>query len=209
MDNTVATTLGTATEFLYTGTNPIQTEVSPGTIEAKRVAVLRGKVLDRDENPISGVVITILNHPEFGQTLSRADGMFDMAVNGGGFLTVNYQKSGYLPAQRQVNAPWQDYIWFPDVILLPLDTQVTTIDLASSAPIQVARGSAVSDSDGTRQATLLVPQGTQAELLMPNGSIQSITTLNVRATEYTVGSNGPPRCPPRYRPAAVTLIASS
>jgi len=30
-----------------------------------------------------------------------------MAVNGGGMLTLDYRKSGYLPAQRQVKVPWQ------------------------------------------------------------------------------------------------------
>lgn len=35
-DPTVATTIGASTEFLYTGTNPIQTGVAPGTIEPRR-----------------------------------------------------------------------------------------------------------------------------------------------------------------------------
>ena len=86
MDRTVATTLGQATSFLYSGSNPIQTGVAPGTIVATRAAVLRGAVRGRDGFPIPGVTITILNHPEFGQTRTRPDGMFDLAVNGGGPL---------------------------------------------------------------------------------------------------------------------------
>ena len=132
VDPTVATTVAAATEFLYTGSDPIQTGVAPGTIEAKRAAVLRGRVLDRANSPLYGVSISILNHPEFGQTLSRIDGAFDMAVNGGGLLTVKYEKEGFLPAQRQVNAPWQDYAWLPDVILIQLDNQVSPVDLTSS-----------------------------------------------------------------------------
>lgn len=190
----VATTIGAATEFLYTGTNPIQTGVAPGTIEPKRAAVIRGKVLDRNNAPLSGVKITILNHSEFGYTLSRADGMFDMAVNGGGLLTFNYEKVGFLPAQRQVNAPWQDFAFAPDVVLLPLDPNVTVVDL-TSPNMSVARGSTVSDDDGARQATLLVPPGTTAELVMPDGTTQPITNLSIRATEYTVGPNGPKAMP--------------
>ena len=200
-DPTVATTVDKATEFLYTGSNPIQTGVAPGTIEAKRVAVLRGKVLDRNNNPLSGVTISILNHPEFGQTLSRLDGMFDLAVNGGGFLTVNYQ-SGYLNAQRQVQVPWQDYAWLPDVILIQLDNQVTLVDLTSNEPIQTARGSVVTDEDGTRQATLLIPQGTQAQMVFPDGSTQPLTNLSVRATEYTIGPNGPKAMPAELPPTS-------
>jgi len=202
IDPTVATTVAGATEFIYTGSNPIQTGVAAGTIEPRRVAVLRGKVMDRDENPLPLVNLTILNHPEYGQTKSRDDGMFDMAVNGGGFLTVNYEKSGYLPAQRQVSVPWQDYVWLPDVILIPVDTQVTPIDLTNPDPLQVARGSVVTDNAGSRQATLLFPQGTTATLVKADGITQGITTLSVRATEYTVGSNGPKAMPAELPPTS-------
>ena len=84
---------------------------------AGTVAVLRGRALDRDGNPLKQVKVTIAGHPEYGSTLSRADGMFDLAVNGGGLLTVTYAKTGYLPAQRQVDAPWQDFAQLPDVVL--------------------------------------------------------------------------------------------
>lgn len=194
IDLSVATTTYTATEFLYTGDDPVQTGVAPETIEARRVAVIRGKVLDRSNSPLSGVTITILDHPEFGQTLSRIDGLFDMAVNGGGSLTVNYTKSGYLPVQRQIDVPWQDFTYTPDIVMIALDNEVTSINLASPS-IQVARGSEMTDSDGTRRATLLFRPGTAAELVLPDGSSQALTTLTVRATEYTVGENGPMAMP--------------
>lgn len=200
MDRTVATGMLNATEFLYTGDNPIQTGVAEGTIEPIRVAVLRGKVMTREGDPLSGVDITVLNHPEYGQTRSRADGMFDIAVNGGGHLTVDYKKEGYLPVQRKVDAPWQDYAWLPDVVMISLDTQVTTIDLTSSEPIQVAAGSVVTDDDGTRQAVLMIPQGTTAEITLPDGTPQPISTLSLRATEYTVGESGPEAMPAELPP---------
>jgi RHS repeat-associated protein len=202
VDPTVATTLARSTEFLYAGPSPIQTGVAPGTIEARRAAVIRGKVLDKEGNPLPGVVLTILQHPEFGQTLSRADGMFDMAVNGGGPLTIQYRKTDYLEAQRQINVPWQNFIWTPEVVLIALDTQVTAVDLTAALPFQVAQGSPVTDADGTRQATLLVPQGTTAQLLLPDGSTRSISSLNIRATEYTVGPNGPKAMPAELPPAS-------
>jgi RHS repeat-associated protein len=201
LDPTVATSLLAATEFLYTGNNPIQTGVTPGTIQETRVAVLRGKVLDRMNAPLPGVTITILGHPEYGQTLSRADGVFDIVVNGGGVVTVTYEKRDYLSAQRQVKAPWQDYVWMPEVVMIVLDALVTPIDLAASS-MQVARGSLQTDADGSRQATLLVPPGTQATMLMPDGSTQPLTNLNVRATEYTVGPNGPKAMPAELPPTS-------
>lgn len=206
IDPTVATTIGAATEFLYTGSNPIQTGVAPGTIDSRRVAVLRGKMLDRNNTPLPGVVVSVLSHPEFGQTLSRADGMFDLAVNGGGLLTVKYEKAGFLSSQRQVNVPWQDFAIVPDVVLVQLDPQVTVMDLTNPV-MGVAQGSVVTDADGTRQATLLSPPGTTAELVMPDGSTQPISTLSVRATEYTVGENGPQAMPAALPPNSAYTYA--
>ncbi len=200
LDLTVATDMASATAFLYTGTNPIQTGVAPGTIAARRVAVLRGQVLDRANQPLPGVTITVHKHPEYGQTISRADGMFDLAVNGGGYLTISYAKAGYLPAQRQVQAPWRDYAWLDPVVLISLDSQATTVDLQSTPTMQVAQGSVVSDDDGTRQATLLIPEGTRAELLLPDGSTRSLSSGTLRATEYTVGDNGPQAMPGELPP---------
>ncbi len=194
LDRSVTTTLGKATEFLYTGTDPIQTGVAPGTINPARAAVVRGKVMTRDGAPLSLVKITILNHPEFGQTFSRADGIFDMAVNGGGLMTISYTSTGYLSAQRQVNAPWQNFVTAADAILIPLDSQVTTVAV-NAANMQVARASVASDTDGNRQVTVLFPAGTGASIVLLNGSLQAVQALNIRATEYTVGANGPAAMP--------------
>lgn len=202
LDLTVATDIFAATAFLYSGSDPIQFEVAPDTIEAQHVAVLRGRTLAQDDTPLPGVLISVLDHPEFGCTFSRADGAFDLVVNGGGLLTVKYELTGYAPAQRQVQVPWRDYVALPDVVLIQLDSQVTTVDLTSSDPMQVAQGSPVTDGDGTRQATLLVPQGTTAELVLPDGTTQTLTHLDIRATEYTVGENGPQAMPAELPPSS-------
>ncbi len=190
---TAATNLADATEFLYSGDNPVQVGVSKGTIVKEHVAVLRGIVRSRDGNPLPGVRVSILAHPEFGSTLTRLDGLFDLAVNGGGLLTVSYAKDDYLAVQRQVRAPWLDYAWLPDVVLIPHDAQVTAVDLMAGAT-QAARGGSVTDKSGTRQATLLFQPGTQAVMAV-EGSTQPLTTLHVRATEYTVGDDGPKSMP--------------
>lgn len=82
-----------ATAFLYSGANPIQTEVAEGTIEPRRATVVRGRVLNRDNQPLSGVNVTIKDHSEFGQARSRADGRFDMAVNGDEKAPIKYRLS--------------------------------------------------------------------------------------------------------------------
>lgn len=201
LDVTGITPTFQATEFLYTGNNPIQTGVAPGTIDPERVAVIRGNVLDSVGNALSGVEISIHDHDEYGQTLSRADGAFDMAVNGGGTLVLNYRKQGYLPMQRAIEPAWERYVHLEAVRMTQLDTQVTTIDLSNtSEAFQLASSSVSTDSAGSRQATILFPQGTQATMQLPDGSSQPLPALNVRATEYTVGDNGLQRMPAALPP---------
>jgi RHS repeat-associated protein len=207
LDRTVVTDFATATAFLYSGSRPTQTGMVPGTIEPRRVSVLRGQVQTRDGAPLAGVTITILGHPQYGQTLTRADGMFDMAVNGGGVLTIRYAKEHYLPVQRPVQAPWRDYAWLPDVVMIPYDDRVTTIDLTGSVDVQAARGNPVTDERGTRQATLLFAPGTQAVMALPDGGTQPLTTLHVRATEYTVGPHGKAALPGELPPASAYTYA--
>jgi len=195
------------TAFLYTGPAPIQTGVAPDTIELKRATIVRGKVLTRSGIPVPGADITLLDHPEFGATLSRADGMYDMVVNGGRLMTVNFNAPGYLPAQRTVNIPWQDYVMVEDVALIPLDPIMTPVDLAAPGDFKVARGSMTGDDDGARRATILFPAGVSAELQLEGGGTQAISNLSVRATEYTVGEMGPNAMPGELPPSSAYTYA--
>src|ERR1019366_5374412 len=179
---TVSTVLANASAFLYSGTAPVQVGVGTGTIVPSTVAVVRGQVSTRSGTALPGVTVTVMNHPEFGSTLTQGDGSFDLAVNGGQVLRLHYALTNYLPAARLVKTPWQDYVTADPVALVQLDTQVTTVDVSSSSGIQIARGTPSTDSDGTPQATLLVAPDTQATLKMPDGSTSPLTAMHVRAT---------------------------
>jgi RHS repeat-associated protein len=197
----VFTDIASATAFLYTGTNPIQQGVQPGAIDPFIVAVLRGSVHARSGQPIPGVTVTVLGHPDLGSTLTRNDGFFDLAANGGGVVTVQLAKAGFLPAQRQVHAPWRDSVWVDDVVLIEPDSAATEVD-PSLTTLQVIRGTAVEDQDGRRQATLLYPAGTSAQLVFPNGQTHPLFWLTVRATEYTAGASGRQAMPAPLPPAS-------
>lgn len=201
VDETVVTTIFDSTKFLYMGTPPIQTGISEGVIDPVRASVIRGTVMNREGEPLPGVTVRIDKHPEYGQTISRVDGMYDMVVNGSALVDLEYQMTGLLPARRQVKVPWQDFVQVPDLVMIPLDTNVTTVELGTGV-LTVARGGVVSDGDGIRQATLMSPQGTTAQMVFPDGSTQPISTLNVRATEYTVGDMGLQAMPARLPPTS-------
>ena len=184
------TPLSEATKFLYEGDFPLQTGVAPGTIAEERAAVLQGKVLDRQGEPVEGVRTSVPGHPEFGSMVTREDGKYYLAVNGGGELRVRFEHDGFLSVERSLNVDWQQYELTEDVVLTPLDPNETSVDLGSPE-MQVAQGTSQSDGDGTRQATLLFPQDTTAEMTV-GGSSQPLTDFTVQATEYTVDDDSTP-----------------
>lgn len=191
LDRTVATDIFEATKCLYEGTDRVQLGVDPDHIDRKRVAVLRGQVFARDKTPLAGVAIGVLNHTEFGTTQTQPDGKFAMVVNGGERLTVTYAKDKLLPIQRSVQPTWRDYAWLAESVMIPMD-EPTDVDLSAPAPlgIHLARGAVVSEGGTDRQATLLIPDGTEAEMVLADGEVKTLSKLKLRATEYTTGENG-------------------
>ena len=188
-DPAVPAPLIESVEFLFTGTDPIQRGVVPGTIDPVRVAPMRGSVVDPAGDPISGVAITVLRAPEYGKTRTRDDGVFDLAVNGGGAVTVEYRRDGFIPVQRTLaQTDWGQFATLPEVVMTPYDVEVTTIRVGDDASSeQVHRASTVVDEDGERAATLVFPRNFTATMTLPDGSVVPINDLDVRATEFTVG----------------------
>jgi hypothetical protein len=202
LDRTISSNIFASMDWLLTGSPPVQEGVAAGTIDPRRASVVTGELTDRDLNPLGNVVITIADHPEFGFTRTRSDGRFDMLVNGGSQLAVQFQAESFIQASRTIFVPWNEYVRVPQVALVQLDLAVTQIDLNSAEDFQVAQGSTVTDGDGDRQATLLFPAGITAELIMPDGSVQAVTDLRVRATEFTVGPTGPQAMPAALPPTS-------
>jgi RHS repeat-associated protein len=209
LDPTVPTRMADAMGFLYDGPNPVQKDVAEEAIDEERLGVIKGNVFDREGNPLSGVTVAVKEHPGFGYTLTREDGAYDLAVTGMDTMTLSYQKEGWLPAYRQIEAPALDYTFAPDVRLVQPDLKVSPVDLGSpGAEIQVAQSSLVTDEDGARQATMLFTPGTEAEMVLPDGSRQALSTMNVRVTEFTVGANGPEAMPASLPPQSAYTWAA-
>ena len=197
------TDLLSAVSFLWTGPHPVQKGVEEGTVEGHRVSVIRGQVRDREGRALAGVRVTILNHPEFGESQTLSDGVYDIAVNGGGVVTVVYDKETYLPVQRQVKTPWRDFRWAKDVVMVRPDDKVTPVDFQSSTAEGVlASANEVSDDDGRRTCRVYFPPGTRAELELADGSRQPLPKMHFRCTEYTVGESGPAAMPAELPPTS-------
>jgi hypothetical protein len=91
--------------FLFSGTSPIQKNVSNSAISEKMMGILRGVIRSETGSPLAGVKVSVLDKPELGETLTREGGVFDFALNGEKFLTFEFSKSGYLTAQRSLKVP--------------------------------------------------------------------------------------------------------
>lgn len=197
-DPTVSTNTWAASAFLYSGANPPQRAVTAGAIDAVRVGVLRGRALSTTGAPLAGVAVSVHQHPELGFTESASDGTWALAVNGGGDVVVELRRGGYLPVQRRVAVPHQAWVAVEDVALTALDPNPTTISFA--APVEVARGSAITDDAGTRRATMMFREGTAVIAELPGGMTMPLAAITVRATEYTVGASGPSAMPGELPP---------
>jgi hypothetical protein len=149
LDATIAQPLSDGIRFLYTGPFAVQTGVAADAIDALRAATIRGSVHDGAINPVAAVTITVAGHPEFGQTTTRADGIFDLAVSGGGPLTLHYSKAGFTGADRTLATNALEQKTIDDVILIGFDGRVNAVASNAAAP-QVARGTVMTDSSGSR-----------------------------------------------------------
>ncbi|MBM4361940.1 MAG: hypothetical protein FJ104_04615, partial [Deltaproteobacteria bacterium] len=194
VDRTVASSLHARTTFLAETADPVQVGLAPGVLVPERTSLLRGRTVAGDGAPLFGATVRVAGRPELGTTVTREDGAFDLAVNGGGAVVLQFERAGYITVQRSVAADWDRAEPVEDVVLLPQDPAVTEV-VASAPVVQVAAGSPVTDLDGTRRATLVFQPGTAAEMVFSSGARQPLPLLDVHLTEYSVGPLGPRAMP--------------
>lgn len=183
-------------DFLWQGGGALQTGYAENIFEARRVSVITGRVFGDTGLPAGGVKVSVPDHPEFGSSLSRSDGKYYLAVNGGQEYRVRLQIQGSIDVERRVTTPWNDYAVVDDVQLTALDTRSAPVQFGASATQpQTFEASTVTDSDGTRTVRLFIRPGTQASVEHTDGSITPLAGGTVRVTEFTVGESGPRRMP--------------
>ncbi len=199
-DNTVAGNFYDDYSFIFDGENKVQFGTKEGIFKKEQIAILSGKVFDEENNPLSRVRISILNHPEFGYTYTRKNGEYDIAVNGGKNFVIDYKKDDFINVQRRVDSSWHKFSFSHDVIMIGYDKKVTKIDLENQTNIEVVKGSVVEDDNGIRQIALFIAPETKAFALLDDGSEIELKTISIRASEFTVGENGPKRMPSELPP---------
>lgn len=191
-----------AVRFLFTGSSPIQTIADTSDLQPDLIGVVRGRVLGRDFGPIANVTVSVLGGDSLGSTVTRNDGSFDLAVNGGRQYTLCFRKSKYLESQRKIMVPANDYAVLDDVALIGITARFSVVDLDSAS---VARGRFATDTNGDRDVRLIFRPGTRARIKWRSGGgldSAQFSKIRVRATEYTVGQDGQESMPGELPPSS-------
>uniref|UniRef100_A0A6I8NTH1 Teneurin-1 n=1 Tax=Ornithorhynchus anatinus TaxID=9258 RepID=A0A6I8NTH1_ORNAN len=88
------------------------THVIPGEVsfDSRRACVIRGQVAAVDGTPLVGVNVSFLHHSDYGYTISRQDGSFDLVAVGGISVTLIFDRSPFLSEKRTLWLPWNRFI---------------------------------------------------------------------------------------------------
>jgi RHS repeat-associated protein len=161
--------------------------------DTKRFSIITGLVQDLNGSPIPDVSITIHGHLEYGTASTDAEGRFSIPVNGGGMITIVYQKQGLITAHRKVHVSWHEIAVTETVQMITLDPVSTTVTFDGNPQTVVTHQSTeVSDAYGTRSCTTVFTGDNLAHEVDEEGNvINTLTTVTTRATEFTTPESMP------------------
>ncbi|XP_031828732.1 teneurin transmembrane protein Ten-m isoform X3 [Nomia melanderi] len=86
------------------------------TFNESRSAVVRGRVVTHLGTGLMGVRVST-STPLEGFTLTRDDGWFDLLVNGGGAVTLQFGRSPFKPQSHIVFVPWNEVVIIDKIVM--------------------------------------------------------------------------------------------
>ncbi|XP_073499599.1 teneurin-3 isoform X15 [Phyllobates terribilis] len=111
---------------------PDSTHVIPGDnpFNKSLASVIRGQVLTADGTPLIGVNVSFLHYPNYGYTITRQDGMFDLVANGGASLTLMFERSPFLTQYHTVWIPWNVFYVMDTLVMKKEQNEIPSCDLS-------------------------------------------------------------------------------
>ncbi|XP_063415376.1 teneurin-m-like isoform X2 [Mytilus trossulus] len=97
--------------------NSVQIGTSRNAFNESQVSVIRGAVLTKDGTPLLGVRVTVTRQPLYGYTLTRREGQFDILVNGGGSVTLEFTRLPFITKKISVLVPWNQIVTMETVVM--------------------------------------------------------------------------------------------
>ncbi|XP_039204686.1 teneurin-1 isoform X4 [Crotalus tigris] len=99
--------------------------------ESRRACVIRGQVVAVDGTPLVGVNVSFQHHSDYGYTISRQDGSFDLVAVGGISATLIFDRSPFLPVKRTLWLAWNRFIVVDKVVMQRTEAELPTCDISS------------------------------------------------------------------------------
>ncbi|XP_066570780.1 teneurin-1 [Amia ocellicauda] len=165
------------------------THVLPGDVpfDSSRASVIRGQVVAVDGTPLVGVNVSFLLHAEYGYTVSRQDGSFDLVAAGGISVTLVFERAPFMTERRTVWLPWNQFVVLEKVTMARVESPTPTCDIKNFvSPYPIVLPSPLTTFAGAcpeRGPAIPELQAVQEEITIP-GSFARLSYLSTRTPGY-------------------------
>uniref|UniRef100_A0A8D0C2V1 Teneurin-1 n=1 Tax=Salvator merianae TaxID=96440 RepID=A0A8D0C2V1_SALMN len=165
-------------------THVIRGDVS---FESRRACVVRGQVVAVDGTPLVGVNVSFQDHSDYGYTISRQDGSFDLVALGGISVTLVFDRSPFLSVKRTLWLSWNRFIVVDKVVMQRTEVERPSCDIStfiSPNPI-VLPFPLTSFAGSCPERGTVIPelQVVQEEILIPSSFVK-LSYLSSRTSGY-------------------------
>lgn len=109
-------------------THVITPEIS---FDSRRACVIRGQVVAVDGTPLVGVNVSFLHHSDYGFTISRQDGSFDLVAIGGISVILIFDRSPFLSEKRTLWLPWNQFVVVEKVTMQRVVSDPPSCDISN------------------------------------------------------------------------------
>jgi RHS repeat-associated protein len=178
---------------------------STAVYDPQRFSLITGEIQDQSGAPLPGVTVSIAipsciscNGAQYGTVTTDELGQFTIPVNGGSIFTAVYKKEGFITSHRHARVGWNETAVVKPVQMITQDPVATTLTLnGNSGTVLKHKSSKITDQFGSRSATIVLTGDNRAYSVDASGNtLQEITTLTTRATEFTTPETMPAVLPP-------------
>uniref|UniRef100_A0A8C3RE81 Teneurin transmembrane protein 1 n=1 Tax=Cyanoderma ruficeps TaxID=181631 RepID=A0A8C3RE81_9PASS len=165
------------------------THVIPGDVsfESRRACVIRGQVVAVDGTPLVGVNVSFLHHSEYGYTISRQDGSFDLVAVGGISVTLVFDRSPFISEKRTLWLPWNRFVIVDKVVMQRTESETPSCDISGFiSPNPIVLPSPLTAFGGScpeRGTVIPELQVVQEEIAIPSSFVK-LSYLSSRTPGY-------------------------
>ncbi|XP_044091648.1 teneurin-1 [Neovison vison] len=165
-------------------THVIPPEIS---FDSRRACVIRGQVVAIDGTPLVGVNVSFLHHSDYGFTISRQDGSFDLVAIGGISVILIFDRSPFLSEKRTLWLPWNQFIVVEKVTMQRVVSDPPSCDISNFiSPNPIVLPSPLTSFGGScPERGTIVPelQVVQEEIPIPSSFVR-LSYLSSRTPGY-------------------------